>query len=61
MATKLRFGTKERIDYRTGKHVIIRRSAMSYDRLMQACDEMQRTFADFQRQQTLMHREVEGD
>ena len=38
MASKLRFGTRERIDYRAGKHVVIRRTHLSYDRLMQLCD-----------------------
>jgi hypothetical protein len=32
-------GTRQRIDYRTGKATILRRAAMSYDRLMQVVTE----------------------
>jgi hypothetical protein len=56
MATKLRFGTKQRLDYRTGHHVITRRTAMSYDRLMQIVNEQAMAHADFMREQALYDR-----
>ena len=51
MASKLRFGTRERIDYRAGKHVVIRRTHLSYDRLMQLCDAESQARADYIRAQ----------
>jgi hypothetical protein len=44
-------GTRQRIDYRSGKAAIIRRTAMSYDRLMQVVAEqaMQRAMVQINR------------
>lgn len=47
MSQKLRFGTTERINYRTGRTTICRRTRISYDRLMQLDNEA--AHADFMR------------
>jgi hypothetical protein len=56
MSTKLRFGTKTRLDYRTGHHVVVRRTSMSYDRLMQVVNEQAMAHADFMREQAFYDR-----
>ena len=47
--------TRQRIDYRSGKVVIIRRTSMCYDRLMQIVAEqaMQRAMAQINRRMSL--------
>ena len=50
MSQKLRFGTRERLNYRD-RHVICRRTYISYDRLMQLDNE--RAHEDFMRQNEL--------
>lgn len=47
MSQKLRFGTTERINYRSDRHVITRRTWLSYDRLMQL--DTQRAYDDYAR------------
>ena len=44
-------GTRQRIDYRSGKAAVIRRTSMSYDRLMQVVAEqaMQRAMVQINR------------
>jgi hypothetical protein len=48
-------GTWQRIDYRSGKAAIIRRTSMSYDRLMQVVAEqaMQRAMVQITKAQRL--------
>ena len=47
--------TRQRIDYRSGKAAIIRRTSMSYDRLMQVVAEqaMQRAMVQINRRTSL--------
>jgi hypothetical protein len=49
-------GTWQRIDYRSGKAAIIRRTSMSYDRLMQVVAEqaMQRAMVQINRRMSLV-------
>ena len=50
--------TRQRIDYRSGKIAIIRRTSMSYDRLMQVVAEqaMQRAMVQINRRTSLVVR-----